>query len=188
MERQFKIGDTVAVLDDVIKGKVLAISNGKISIESADGFAFEFYPNELVIIKENQADLSKYSDIFNEGLTEKLNHQEKKKSAPKFKSNTKPEDLPPMEVDLHIHQLTKSTAGMDNYDMLNLQIDTAKHKIEFAIKNRLPKIVFIHGVGEGVLKSELEFLFKNYNLTSYAASYKKYGLGATEVYIYQNPK
>lgn len=188
MQREFKIGDTVAVLDDVIKGKVVGIAHGKISVESTEGFAFEFFPNELVVVKENQADLSKYSDIFNEGLAEKLNYQEKKKNTPKFKSTMKPEDLPPMEVDLHIHQLTKSTVGMDNYDMLNLQIETAKHKIEFAIKNRLPKIVFIHGVGEGVLKSELEFLFKQYNITSYAASYKKYGLGATEVYIYQNPK
>lgn len=188
MQKEFKIGDTVAVLDDVIKGKILAISNGRISIESNEGFAFDFLPNELVIIKENQADLSKYSDITNDALVQKLNYQDKKKNAPKFKTSTKPEDLGPMEVDLHIHQLTKSTAGMDNYDMLNLQIDTAKHKIEFAIKNKLPKIVFIHGVGEGVLKSELEFLFKKYNISSYAADYKKYGLGATEVYVYQNPK
>lgn len=188
MDRNFKIGDKVAVVDDVFKGKVTAITKGKVIIESTEGFLFEFFPNELVVIEEKQSDLSKYSDISNDALVEKINYQDKKKSAPKFKTTTKPEDLPPMEVDLHIHQLTKSTAGMDNYDMLNLQLDTAKHKIEFAIKNKLSKIVFIHGVGEGVLKSELEFLFKKYNISSYAANYKKYGLGATEVYIYQNPK
>ena len=49
-------------------------------------------------------------------------------------------------------------------------------------------MVFIHGKGEGVLKLELEFLFKNYNVKWYEASFKKYGLGATEVYIYQNAK
>jgi dsDNA-specific endonuclease/ATPase MutS2 len=188
MEKDIKVGDKVAVLDDIIKGKVLNVSKTKIKVESEDGFSFEFFPSELVVIKENQSDLSKYSDISNEGLVEKLKHQDKKKGTPKFKSTMKPEDLPPMEVDLHIHQLTKSSAGMDNYDMLNLQIDTAKHKLEFAIKNRFSKVVFIHGVGEGVLKSELEFLFKKFNVTSYAASYKRYGLGATEVYIYQNAK
>jgi hypothetical protein len=188
MEKEFKIGDVVAVLDDVIKGKVISVANGKISIENADGFAFEFSPNELVVIKENQADLSKYSDILNEGFVEKLNFQEKKRNSPKFKTTVKPEDLPPMEVDLHIHQLTNTTAGMDKFDMLNLQIETAKHKIEYAIQNKLPKIIFIHGVGEGVLKNELEFLFKRYNVTYYVASYKKYGLGATEVYVYQNQK
>jgi len=31
-------------------------------------------------------------------------------------------------------------------------------------------------------------LFKKYQVDWYAASFKKYGLGATEVYIYQNTK
>ena len=52
---------------------------------------------------------------------------------------------------------------------------------------RIQKVVFIHGVGEGVLKLELEYLFKRYdNLKFYDANYQKYGLGATEVYIYQS--
>lgn len=185
---KFKIGDTVAVLDDVIKGKVIAIKNNAISIESSDGFSFDFLPNELVVIKESQSELSKYSDISNENLLEKMNETSNKRNAPKFKSSLKIDDTPPMEVDLHIHHLTESTRNMDNYDMLNLQIETAKHKIEYAIRNRIPKIVFIHGVGAGVLKTELDFLLDNYHVDVYAASFKKYGLGATEVYIYQNPK
>ena len=32
------------------------------------------------------------------------------------------------------------------------------------------------------------FLFGRYPVRFYDASYKKYGLGATEVYVYQNPK
>jgi dsDNA-specific endonuclease/ATPase MutS2 len=75
---------------------------------------------------------------------------------------------------------------MDNYDMLNLQLDTAKRKVEFAIQKRVSKIVFIHGVGEGVLKSELQSLLNKYPVKHYDASYKKYGLGATEVYVFQN--
>ena len=41
-------------------------------------------------------------------------------------------------------------------------------------------------VGEGVLKSELQALLNKYPVKHYDASYKKYGLGATEVYIFQN--
>ena len=185
---KFKIGDTVAVLDDVIKGKVIGIKNNAISIESSDGFSFDFLPNELVVIKESQSELSKYSDISNENLLEKINESSTKKNAPKFKSVTKSDQIPPMEVDLHIHQLTESTRGFEKYDKQNLQIETAKQKIEYAIRNRIPKIVFIHVVGAGVLKTELDFLFKNYHVDVYAASFKKYGLGATEIYIYQNPK
>ena len=73
-------------------------------------------------------------------------------------------------------------------NLLSLQLETAKKKIEFAITKRIPKIVFIHGVGEGVLKSELHYLFGRYPVRFYDASYKKYGLGATEVYVFQNLK
>jgi hypothetical protein len=42
-------------------------------------------------------------------------------------------------------------------------------------------------VGEGVLKVELEYLFGRYNnVKFYDANYQKYGVGATEVYIFQN--
>ena len=184
----FKIGDAVAVIDDVIKGTIIAIYKNSITIETEDGFSFDFLSNELVVIRENQKELSKYSDISNESLIEKIDNTSKKRKTPKFKSTVKPDKLPPMEVDLHIHHLRDSTKGLDAHDILNLQLDTAKYKLEFAIKNRIPKVVFIHGVGEGVLKSELEYLFKKYHVNWYAASFKKYGLGATEVYIYQNPK
>ena len=88
---------------------------------------------------------------------------------------------------MHINQLVPSTRGMSNYDMLNIQIETAKRQLDFAMQKRIQKIVFIHGVGEGVLKEELYSLFRRYeNVNYYDADYQKYGLGATEVYIYQN--
>ena len=71
-----------------------------------------------------------------------------------------------MEVDLHIHQLVKSTKGMQNHDILNLQLDTAKNRLEFALSKRIQRIVFIHGVGSGVLKLELEYLLKRYDLNA----------------------
>ncbi|HEY9170214.1 MAG TPA: DNA mismatch repair protein MutS [Lutibacter sp.] len=184
----FKIGDKIAVIDDVIKGKVTEVHPSKIVVEDEDGFSYEYAPKELVIIRESQKELSKYSDIDNEYLSEKINDTSAKKNTIKFKTNVKPDKLPPMEVDLHINQLIASTKGMDNYDMLTLQLETAKHKLEFAIKNRIPKVVFIHGMGAGVLKTELEFLFKKYNVYWNDASFQKYGLGATEVGIYQNLK
>ena len=76
---------------------------------------------------------------------------------------------------------------MSNFDMLNLQLDTARHRLEQAIKSRQKRLVFIHGVGEGVLKQELETLFRRYDhIDFYDADFKTYGFGATEVYIYQN--
>jgi dsDNA-specific endonuclease/ATPase MutS2 len=76
---------------------------------------------------------------------------------------------------------------MDNSEMLNLQLETAKRQLDFAISKRIQKVVFIHGVGAGVLKEELHYLFRRYdNVKYYDADYQKYGLGATEVYVFQN--
>jgi len=179
----FEIGKQVAVLDDTLKGVIVNIENQIIDIQDSDGMIYQYNQNELVIIDEDQYQLSKYSDINNSLLNDKIQDQIKKPSS--FKKD-KNEVI--LEVDLHINQLIKSTKGLDNFDMLSLQIDTAKRKIEYAISKRISKIVFIHGVGEGVLKSELHYLLGRYPVRFYDASYQKYGLGATEVYIYQNPK
>ncbi|QTE22871.1 Smr/MutS family protein [Polaribacter cellanae] len=178
---RLEIGNKVAVLDDVLKGKVVNINKDIISVETEDGMVFNFDEKELIRIDTEQHKLSKFSDINNPILQEKISDVKKKPSH--FKKE-KQEVI--MEVDLHINQLVKSTRGLDNYDMINLQLDTAKRKVEYAINKRISKIVFIHGVGEGVLKSELQSLLNKYPVKYYDASYKKYGLGATEVYIYQN--
>ena len=176
-----EIGNNVAVLDDVIKGKVVAVNGKTITIEASDGMLFQFEVHELVKIDKEQHQLTKFSDINNSLLKEKINEKSLRKSL-----FTKQKKEVILEVDLHVNQLVKSTRNMDNFDMLNLQLDTAKRKIEFAISKRISKIVFIHGVGEGVLKGELLRLLSKYPVKFYDASYKKYGLGATEVYIYQN--
>jgi dsDNA-specific endonuclease/ATPase MutS2 len=122
-------------------------------------------------------------DNVSEVLSEKAVEKYKKTKRVKPKER----NLPPMVVDLHIHQLIPKSKGMNNYDMLTIQTDTAKRQLEFAIKKRIQRIVFIHGIGEGVLKAELEYLFRQYgNLQFNDADYQKYGRGATEVYIFQN--
>ncbi|MDV7188088.1 DNA mismatch repair protein MutS [Lutibacter sp. TH_r2] len=184
--KDLKVGDFVAVLDDVIKGNIIKLTNNTVIIEDENGFPMEYKHNEIVLVKENQDELARYSDIANEHLLNK-EVDVKQKSVSKFKSDNKPDKMPPMEVDLHITSLTDSTRGMDNFDMLTIQLDTAKYKLEFAIRNRIPKVVFIHGVGAGVLKTELDYLFRKYPVKWQEASFKKYGLGATEVYILQNP-
>ena len=179
----FNIGKKVAVLDDILKGVIVSLNGQVVGIKDNDGMVYEYNQNELVVIEEDQHQLSKYSDINNPLFNDKLQDQKVKGSSFKKENN---EVI--LEVDLHINQLIKSTTGMDNFEMLSLQLETAKRKIEYAISKRISKIIFIHGVGEGVLKSELHYLFGRYPVRFYDASYKKYGLGATEVYVYQNPK
>ena len=182
MNDSFKVGDTIAVLDDTIKGIVTNISGSEITFDDHDGFSLTYHANELVVIKESQKELSKYIDIKHSALIEKETSSIKRKS----KKLQNKRIQPPLEVDLHIHKLTKSTKGMSNYDMLTLQVDTARRQVEFAIRKKIQRVVIIHGVGEGVLQKEIEFLLGRYHVEVKPASFQQYGFGATEVYIYQN--
>ncbi|RAR75509.1 Smr domain-containing protein [Flavobacterium aciduliphilum] len=184
--KKFEIGDKVSVLDDAIDGVVIAVKNNEITIETTDKFVMTYFVNELIKIN-NTNDLKSIigSKTLNYKTIDVL--PPKKQNAPAFKSDKTERGIP--EFDLHIEKLVKNYKGLSNFDILSIQTDTAKRHIEFAIKNRIPKIVFIHGVGEGVLKAELDFMLKRYDTISFQdANYQKYGLGATEVYFKQNVK
>ena len=186
MTQKFEIGDKVAVLDDDISGVVIKVKNNEISVETTDNFVMTFFVNELVKIN-NSNNLSSFFSTQSLSSVLKDKEEPKKRSFVKEKRSRKDEFV--LEVDLHIEKLVPSKRGMNNYDILTLQMETAKRQLDFAIKNRMPKVVFIHGVGEGVLKAELDFMLGRYdNISFQDANYQKYGLGATEVYIKQNVK
>lgn len=174
------IGDKVEVLDEPISGRVESIDGNMATVMTPEGFPLKYPLKELVKVEKG----IKVSN-FEIAQVKKEKEQPKKRRS----TSTKPKErnAPKMEVDLHIHQLMKSSKGLSNFDILNLQLETAKRQLDFAISKRIQKVVFIHGVGEGILKEELYYLFKKYdNLKYYDAEYQKYGLGATEVYIFQN--
>lgn len=180
--RIFKKGDKVSVLDDDITGRVKNVSGTIVSVLTDDDFILDFTPEELIKLEDQELNVS--SQEVKNSMAEK--DIQKRKTPIKIKRKEK--EIPPMEVDLHIHHLVPSTKRMTNHDMLTLQLQTARKQLEFAIRKRIQRVVFIHGVGEGVLRTELEYLFGRYdNVSFYDANYQKYGIGATEVYIYQNP-
>lgn len=171
----FKIGDKVSVIDDTIVGEIIAVIHTLITIKDENGFLYKYQNKELVKIFD-----------FEESFVD--NHQSflKKEKSP-IKTAKKPtKNQSVLEVDLHIHQITKSDKNLRNFEMLSKQLSYAKQKIDFAIKNNIQNVVFIHGKGQGVLKAELYQLLKKYNVTINDANYQKYGKGATEVYIYKD--
>ena len=183
---RFRINDKVSVLDDDLSGHVIEISGNTITIETTSGFEMSFEASELVHVDGHLLNKSSFSG---QSIQNILSEKTSKKRVQPQKNKSKTRQQPPMEVDLHIDQLISSTKGMQNYEMLNLQLDTAKRRLDFAISKRIQRVVFIHGVGEGVLKLELEYLLKRYEgIKFYPADYQKYGHGATEVYIFQNKK
>ena len=182
----FNKGDKVSVLDEAVDGIVLSVKDKVITIETVDGFIMNFAAGELIKIGES-------ANLMDGIRGVNFNEIKKEKEIPKPRSFVKEKkdknELPVPEFDLHIEKLVPNKRGMSNYDILTLQAETAQRHIEFAIRNRIPKIVFIHGVGEGILKAELDFLLGRYdNVVFQEANYQKYGQGATEVYFKQSNK
>jgi dsDNA-specific endonuclease/ATPase MutS2 len=180
----FSKGDQVSVLDEAINGVVVSVKDKEVTIETEDGFMMTFFVNELIKVNVS-------SNLMDSIKRINVSEVTKEKEIPKARSFVKERkdkhEVSAPEFDLHIEKLVPNKRGMSNYDILTLQSETAKRHIEFAIRNRIPKIVFIHGVGEGILKSELDFLLGRYdNVAFQDANYQKYGLGATEVFIKQN--
>ncbi len=177
----FSIGDKVEVIDDTTKGEVVGIDESIITIAIEEGFQLIYHASELVKTS------SEVIAVTNSEIAEIKVQKEIPKRKNTVAVKPKERSAPAMEVDLHINQLVKSTKNLGNYEILTKQMEVAKYQLEFAIRKRIQKVVFIHGVGEGVLKEELYYLFKRYdNIKFYDANYQKYGLGATEVYIYQH--
>lgn len=184
MKTPIEIGRFVEVLDDNFKGKVVKIEKEEAVLLTEDGFELHFPLSQLIPLGDE--DLIRQNSTF--FAIEAAKKEKIVKNHHRVNTERKiKKDEVILEVDLHIEKLVKKFKHLSNFDILNIQVDTARSQLEFAIKNRIPKLVFIHGMGEGVLKSELEFLFGRYHEISFQdANYRKYGLGATEVYIKQN--
>ena len=167
----FNIGDRVAVLDDDMQGIVVNNDNA-IQIEDENGFLYSFNAEDIIKVGGD--------------LLEKITVKPKAKISRKASKVSKIKKQQQLEIDLHIHQITHSNAYMSNSDMLQKQMAVVKMKLEYAMKNYIQKVVFIHGVGQGVLKKELIKFLQKYPIEINDASYRKYGRGATEVYIYKS--
>lgn len=126
---------------------------------------------ELVISPEELSEAMRVKELPKRPQRERINKPKEKKSI--------------IEVDLHIDELMDSTAGLENKDILEYQLSKFREILDNNKNNKGQKIVFIHGKGNGVLKSEILKELKNRYKTYYYqdASFREYGFGATMVTI-----
>lgn len=178
-KNDLKLGDKVYILDANYSGYITKIDGSQINIKTEDGFEMMFDISELIKVD---------NELFNSDLISKMNYKEihfqnideKKKN--EFKINNQRKDI--TVVDLHIDKLIKFQRNLKKYEILSFQLKIAKKKLDLAILNGAKRIIFIHGVGQGILKFELEKILRLYNnLEFYPANFKEYGYGATEVRI-----
>jgi len=90
------------------------------------------------------------------------------------------------EVDLHIGSLMEDYSDFGKHDLLNIQLGHFLACLESGIRCAYRRIVFIHGVGGGKLKQEIEARLKDYpDLQWEDAPLRDYGQGAIVVRLFQ---
>ncbi|MEO6818400.1 MAG: Smr/MutS family protein, partial [Ginsengibacter sp.] len=97
------------------------------------------------------------------------------------------EKLPPARsvVDLHIEKLTNDYKGLDNFEILTIQLSYFEKYYHSAVVNRQPNLIVIHGVGTGKLRNEIHEILKlKKEVKSFANQYHhNFGFGATEIFF-----
>lgn len=88
-------------------------------------------------------------------------------------------------IDLHIDKLHNNYTQLTKQESLQIQIEHFLKNLDHAIATGMQQIIFIHGVGNGRLKNEIQrFLKQNDQISSFKdADPTMYGSGATNVII-----
>jgi hypothetical protein len=151
--------------------------------QTNDFFDEDAWITELYDNSKNQIEKS----LGNTNLAEILNQKESVQSGkrPRIAPSSKQKKDEIREIDLHIHELIEDEYTVSKEEMLTIQIQAFEAALHQAIKDNINKLVCIHGVGNGVLKTKIQsILDTDYPHLFYQdASFQKYKFGATVIYF-----
>jgi len=104
---------------------------------------------------------------------------------PEVRSKDLVKNEPVKEVDLHIEVLVDDSQLLDSEDILNIQLSEFNTCLENAVISGADQIIFIHGVGNGILRNKIHKKLSQYPHTKYFedARKEKFGYGATKVHL-----
>jgi len=167
---QFKLGDKILFKTESQKGKIVKInSTYKVTVQTEEGFEVAASVKDLVKVEVNTDKAIAYGNHFHQ----KDNDNKLSNSFKRDKSSTI------LKIDLHIELLSGSYQYLDNFDIVQIQLNECHLRIEKALNSNYQKIIIVHGIGAGTLKSEVHKLLRNYNLRFYLSK----DAGATEVML-----
>ncbi len=151
----------------------------------------DFFDEKAAIISvfnESNIEKSSFPEISAEDIKQAMYTKEVDNKKLNKKANlksSKPKEI--REIDLHIHELLDKHSNMTPKEILDYQMESFRKEIKQAIADKVHKIVFIHGKGNGSLKSELrrelKHRYRKYQFQD--ASFQRYGFGATMVYLHK---
>ena len=166
----FKIGDKVLFKNENLKGEVIKInSNYKLTVLSSDGFELNVAVKDLVKIEKGTDKATSYGEYtYTKDVDRRTSKSQKRQKGQTV-----------LKIDLHIELLTSNYHYLDNFEIVQMQLNECHKKIQQAINSNTSKLIIVHGIGTGVLKLEVHKILKNYNLRFYLSK----DAGATEVMV-----
>lgn len=193
-----KVGTRVRFVNDVGGGIVVGWRTPEeVLVETEDGFEMPYPPQELLVVENPAEEAERYQrqiPSIQEILNKEVSPEQRRRLERDFDAKYKDahsrtvggkQDL--VEVDLHLHELVDSSRGLSNSAMLDLQLSHFERMLQMAIRERQRRIVFIHGIGQGVLRHAILTRITQFypECDARPADPRKYGSGATEIYIRQ---
>lgn len=89
------------------------------------------------------------------------------------------------EVDLHIEAIDSNYENLPKEDILRIQMEIFERKLDQAIASGIGEIIFVHGVGNGILRNSIHKSLSGHQHVQFFkdAQKEKFGYGATLVKI-----
>lgn len=191
-----KVGDRVRFLSDTGEGLVVKILDEyRVMVEDDSGFEYEHLIKDLLAVGARADEKEKYdlvepdiNEIIHRNIDADAVEKADKDFTVKYKNRNATNSQrrgEHMEIDLHIHELVDNETGLDNGGKLEIQLGHFERILKRAEEQKVSKVIFIHGVGQGVLRSEIRKIIENYypKASFHDADFREYGYGATEVRI-----
>lgn len=129
-----------------------------------------------------QEELEVNAEVLSTALQSPKASKQEKKPAETAKT---PRPNEPIIIDLHASEILETTAGLTSRDILEYQLDFFHKTMKEHTQARGRKLIFIHGKGDGILRSSIERELRHkYKTCRFQdASFREYGYGATQVTI-----
>ena len=195
--RDFKAGDLVKFLNDVGTATVLRVEGNVVIVEDEDGFERSVERAELMDAGDRDQDEKKYGNKLPDVaqlLTQEVGERRMKELQRDFEVRYQHAQATSMsrrdahmEVDLHIHELVDDQSGLADGAKLAIQMAHFDRMMDIAKREKLRRIVFIHGVGQGVLRHQIRTALDQHHpdCNYREGDPRRYGSGATEVWLGQ---
>lgn len=139
-EEGLKIGNDVVLMDSSLRGKIVALGK-KVRIELEDGLEIEAAYGEFAVTAADEIHSLKGTGI-------------KRKTEPKSLGKKPTKATCKLTIDLHIEAISGGRS-IPKGQQLQFQLDTFRRVVRANLRHKGMKIIFIHGIGDGILKAAI---------------------------------